>query len=355
MYLDKPMRDHVLLQAIARVNRPYEDEHGRKKPCGFVLDFVGIFDKLEKALAFDSSDIEGVVEDIQILKEEFADLMSEAKEKYLSIIEGESEDKVIENLLEYFLDKEKREEFYKFFKKISSIYEIISPDAFLRPYLEDYETLVRMYRSVRGNYEPRVDVDKEIERKTAKLVQEHTESGEIGEITEIYEINENLLKKIEESNKPDIEKVFNLIRSIERTVEDKGEKDIYLLSIGEKAELIAKLFKERQRTTKETLEELKKIIDEINEARKEQVEKKMPSEIFSIYWILRKEGIDNPEEKANKMREVFEKYPYWKKSEAHEREIKKGLYKVLLDTDIENISQLVNKIMRLLRGERYGS
>ncbi len=42
MYLDKPMRDHVLLQAIARINRPYEDEEGRNKPCGFVLDFVEI-------------------------------------------------------------------------------------------------------------------------------------------------------------------------------------------------------------------------------------------------------------------------------------------------------------------------
>ena len=30
MYLDKPMRDHTLLQAIARVNRPYEDEKARK-------------------------------------------------------------------------------------------------------------------------------------------------------------------------------------------------------------------------------------------------------------------------------------------------------------------------------------
>ena len=62
MYLDKPMRDHVLLQAIARVNRPYEDDEGRRKPAGFVLDFVGIFEKLEKALAFDSKDVAGVVE-----------------------------------------------------------------------------------------------------------------------------------------------------------------------------------------------------------------------------------------------------------------------------------------------------
>ncbi|GAH34763.1 unnamed protein product, partial [marine sediment metagenome] len=54
MYLDKPMRDHTLLQAIARVNRPYENEAEEMvKPHGFVLDFVGIFDKLEKALAFD--------------------------------------------------------------------------------------------------------------------------------------------------------------------------------------------------------------------------------------------------------------------------------------------------------------
>jgi type I restriction enzyme, R subunit len=61
MYLDKPMRDHVLLQAIARVNRPYEDEEGLVKPSGFVLDFVGIFEKLERALAFDSDVVASVI------------------------------------------------------------------------------------------------------------------------------------------------------------------------------------------------------------------------------------------------------------------------------------------------------
>lgn len=96
MYLDKPMRDHVLLQAIARVNRPYEDEHGRKKPCGFVLDFVGIFDNLEKALAFDSKDIEGVVQDIDILKNEFAESITYAHDEYLSLIKQTSRDKAVE-------------------------------------------------------------------------------------------------------------------------------------------------------------------------------------------------------------------------------------------------------------------
>src|SRR5580700_8929274 len=67
MYLDKPMRDHVLLQAVARVNRPYEDETGVKKPCGLIIDFVGILKELNKALAFDSDDVSGVIEDLDLL------------------------------------------------------------------------------------------------------------------------------------------------------------------------------------------------------------------------------------------------------------------------------------------------
>jgi type I restriction enzyme, R subunit len=68
MYLDKPMRDHTLLQAIARVNRPYENEREEMvKPHGFVLDFVGIFDKLEKALAFDSDEINAIVQTRQLV------------------------------------------------------------------------------------------------------------------------------------------------------------------------------------------------------------------------------------------------------------------------------------------------
>src|SRR4030043_2073112 len=110
MYLDKPMRDHVLLQAIARINRPYEDEEGRNKPCGFVLDFVGIFDKLEKALAFDSSDIEGIIDDIEVLKIRFIEMMEQAKVNYLILIKNKSQDKAVETILEYFIDEEKRHE-----------------------------------------------------------------------------------------------------------------------------------------------------------------------------------------------------------------------------------------------------
>ena len=352
MYLDKPMRDHVLLQAIARVNRPYEDEEGRKKPSGFVLDFVGIFDNLEKALAFDSQDIEGVVHDIKVLKERFTALIAEARKDYLSLVEGKTKDKAVEAVLQHFIDEEKRHEYYQFFRELSDIYEILSPDAFLRPYIADMETLTRMYKILKEAYEPGIAIDRAFSRKTAKLVQEHTRTGPIKATLDVYEINGDTLSKIEESKASDTEKVFNLLKSIAKTIRDNVDRMPYLIPIGDRAEVISQLFKERQRNSQETLEELKKVIEEINAAKREQAERGMPVEVFSIFWILKKEGIEQPEDKANQMRKVLEQYPHWRKSASHEREVKNALYAVLYQSgmkDTKAITKLGQNIMQVLK------
>jgi type I restriction enzyme R subunit len=145
MYLDKPMRDHVLLQAIARVNRPYEDDDGRRKPAGFVLDFVGIFEKLEEALAFNSEEVSGVVEGLEVLQQDFETRMETARREYLPVAHGLAGDKAVEAVLEHFRDPGRREEFYEFFDELEELYEILSPDAFLRPWLADYERLTDVY------------------------------------------------------------------------------------------------------------------------------------------------------------------------------------------------------------------
>ena len=353
MYLDKPMRDHVLLQAIARVNRPYEDDEGRNKPSGFILDFVGIFDNVEKALAFDSQDIEGVVRDIEVLKESFTEFMTDAGDSYLELIENKNRDKAVEAVLEYFRNEEKRHEYYKFFKEISDIYDILSPDRFLRLHIEDFETLARMYKILREAYEPGISIDKEFSRKTAKLVQKYTKSGKIKSGLEVYEINENTLRKIEESQTSDTEKVFNLLKSIEKAIKDNISRTPYLISIGEKAELIARRYKERQKNTQETLEELKKLIEEINSARKEQSKRNMPVEIFTVYWVLKNEAVDKSKDKANQMRAILGKYPHWRKSESHEREIKQELCGILVQSGLRNESKIIEiaqNVIRLLKG-----
>lgn len=139
MYLDKPMRDHTLLQAIARVNRPYENEAQEMvKPHGFVLDFVGIFDKLEKALAFDSDEINAIVKDLALLKQLFKAKMESKAPHYLTLVNRNFDDKDVDNLIEHFRDKDRRKEFFKEYKELEMLYEIISPDAFLLCRGDDY-------------------------------------------------------------------------------------------------------------------------------------------------------------------------------------------------------------------------
>src|SRR5262249_27988702 len=169
MFRDKPMRDHVLLQAIARVNRPYEDEDGLVKPCGFVLDFVGIFEKLEKALAFDDEIVGAVIQNIDVLKQLFETWMREAAPDYLPLARG-FDDKAKERAIDHFADRAKREAFFKFFKQLEGLYDILSPDAYLRPFVGDYLALAELFALIRGAYSSRPYTDREVTAKTRELL-----------------------------------------------------------------------------------------------------------------------------------------------------------------------------------------
>ena len=201
IYLDKPMRDHVLLQAIARVNRPYEDNDGLIKPYGFVLDFVGIFANLEKALAFDSEEMGSVIRNIDVLKKLFAKLIREDAAQYLPLAKG-WDDKAKESAIEHFDDKESRETFFKFFKQLQDIYTILSPEAFLHPFIENYQALASLYGLIRNAYADDPYVDKELTAKTQKLLQDYTASGSFELPGSIQELDANTLRELSKAMYP---------------------------------------------------------------------------------------------------------------------------------------------------------
>lgn len=350
MYLDKPMRDHVLLQAIARVNRPYEDENGHRKPSGFVLDFVGIFDNLEKALAFDSQDVSGVIEDLDVLKVKFRKDMATARSESLAVLSGKTGDKAIEAVLEHFREPEKRQAFYKFFMDLEDLYEILSPDAFLRDYLRDYETLTRLYQVLRSAYDAGVTIDREFSRKTARLVQEKTRGSPIHEPTATYEITENTLKALEASDAPDTVKVFNLVKALRREVEINARQAPYLLSIGQRAEEIVRLFQERQLSTKEALEQLQELVSEYQEAEGQRKERNLPTEAFAVYWLLERQHVSGAETVANEMAVVFGEHPHWRVSGDQARSVRQALTAALLKAGqpVESVFPVVDGILKVV-------
>lgn len=353
LYLDKPMRDHVLLQAIARVNRPYEDDQGRRKPSGFVLDFVGIFDKLEKALAFDSQDVQGVIEGLDLLKKRFADLIAKGQAEYLPIWKGLRGDKAAEAVLEHFRDETAREEFYQYFRELEELYEILSPDEFLRPFLEDYDELTQMYRLVRAAFEPHLDIDKSFLRKTEELVQKHTHTTALGEPAKVQKLDVEALEKIAGEDRPPTVKVFNLIKALHDLIEEEGAKAPYLIQIGERAAQIAEAFKERQIETQEALAALEALIREIREARESQEQHDFSAETFAVFWLLSRDRVGSADEVAHKVGQAFESHPHWLTSSHQEQQVRQAMYKALIAAKaglkVEAMKELTDRVLGLLK------
>lgn len=325
MYLDKPLRDHALLQTIARVNRPYENEQMKMiKPHGFVLDFVGIFDKLEKALSFDSDEVNAIVKDLSLLKNLFVKKITKDAKPYFDLLVGPFDDKLAGVLIEEFRNEEKRKAFFKLFNEIEMLYEIISPDAFLRPYVDKYITLSSAYQIIRNAYAKQIRIDKEFQKKTSELVQEHIQSSPIRIGTEIVKLDEKGIEIIKNKNQPDEIKVINLIKSIQRIAEEKSN-DPVLISVKERAEDIRDAYFNRQMTTQEALKQLLELAD--GEAKRS--EKQKEEGISSVAWFIRdvltsEKIIDT--QATNDLEQIVNKYPEFSKSEKLTRDLRNDIY-----------------------------
>jgi len=351
MYLDKPMRDHTLLQAIARVNRPYENEREEMiKPHGFVLDFVGIFDKLEKALRFDSDEVSAVVKDLQLLKALFQTKMETKAPEYLALIQRTFDDKDVDNLIEHFRDKDRRKEFFKEYKEIEMLYEIISPDAFLRPFIDGYSTLSAIYAVVRKAYTKTIYVDRAFQKKTNELVQKYVDTTSIEHVTEFVEINSETIELIRKSKAGDGTKIINLVKSIEKKAEEESG-DPFLIAMSERAKAVLENFEDRQVETAEALEDLFKEIEENEKRKKEQASKGFDDLTYFVYRTLTLAAVKDPEGVSKKIKAAFISHANWLRSDNEMRELRKQITLAIYahEDDLDKVTEIVDRLLALIQ------
>lgn len=145
MYLDKPMRDHNLLQAICRVNRTF----GQTKTHGLIVDYIGIFDDVAQALDFDEKAVQQVVSNIDELRKQLPVQM----QKCLAFFHGV--DRTVggyEGLIaahECIRGNEAKDNFAAEYNVLGRIWEALSPDACLNAYQTDFRWLTQVYESVK--------------------------------------------------------------------------------------------------------------------------------------------------------------------------------------------------------------
>jgi type I restriction enzyme R subunit len=352
MYLDKPMRDHVLLQAIARVNRPYEEEGKFKKPCGFVVDFVGVLGKLKKALAFDSKqvDVSKLIESIEVLLARFKELMRGEGREYLQLTKGKIDDKAVERAIDFFINKTKREKFYQFFKDVEALYEILSPSAELADYIDDFRNLATLYQIIRNAFAAKTTFYGDVAKKTELLIREGAETYGVKQPSKVVEINEKTLAAIKASNSSNNNKVVNLVKSLVQAAEEKSNQEPYLIPIGERAQAIMESFEDGQESSVEALRQLEKLAKERLDAEEEREQTGLDAETFTIYWELKREGIEGAKTLAKNVKAVFDRFPDYRYNAEELRQLKAEIYKQLLSVvDGKQMVALTEKLLNLVR------
>src|SRR5262249_46093762 len=320
------------------------------KPHGFVLDFVGIFDKLEKALAFDSDEINAIVKDLALLKQLFKAKMETKAPEYVGLVRSTFDDKDVDNLIEHFRDKGLRKEFFKEYKEIEMLYEIISPDAFLRPFIEDYTTLSSIYAVVQNAYAKKVYVDRAFQKKTNELVQKRIGAKIAETSAEFVAIDRSTIETIKSRHEGDATKVINLVKAIQ-TAAEKNSDDPFLIAMAERAKAVQENFENRQTSTADALTDLLNEIERNAAREKEQQAKGVDSLSYFVLSRLTDENISNAESITKKIAEAFLQFPHWRRSENELRELRKKITFAIFaeDDDLEKVTSIVESLFTVLQ------
>jgi type I restriction enzyme R subunit len=354
MYLDKPMRDHVLLQAIARVNRPYIDSEGVQKKVGLVVDFVGVLRELKKALKFDSSDVSGIIEDLDVLMEDFQQKITTAKSEYLEMDFKGSPDEQLEYVVYgRFLDVDARKKFFEAYKDIETLWEILSPSPELRDHIETFKRLAQLYAAVRNAYSDKVGFVADLAYKTKRLIEEKAIQQGLGRFTKSVTFDVKTLESLRDEKGPDEGKIFNLVRGLQKEIDDDQTTAPVLQPIKDRAERIIKDLENRKTTGLAAMDLLAALAAEKDAAMKMAQEAGLSARAFSVFWVLREEaalktsGIE-PMDVAKEAELLLDKFPNAAVNADEKRRLRAALYQPLLKVDQENRARIVDAVVNIL-------
>jgi len=275
LFLYKPLKEHRLLQAIARTNRPHP-----KKEFGLIVDYIGVADYLEEALKMFETDFykeaKLFIRHLKESEKEFERLIKELKEMIPEIKSIGN----IDEIAKYLILNDKEKEFLNKMKRLRKLYELISPSEITFKYINDYSLLTSVEIALRKykKRDLRLEEIERVARKTYELIQKTIGVEKIEKIGET-EISKEL-EKLEKNKDP-----IHAIRVIsEISGKVYGKKGEFYVSIRKEVEKVYRELKMKKSVTKEVIERLKELNRRIKNREKE---KKQIGKIYPIFEVLK--------------------------------------------------------------------
>ena len=357
LYLDKPMRDHVLLQAIARVNRPYVDAEGVRKQVGLVVDFVGVLRELKKALHFDSSDVNGAIEDLDVLMQDFLRKIVLAHQDYLQpVAQAASPDEQVEQRVLRFMAPDLRNSFFETYKELEALWEILSPSSELRDHIDTYKELAQLYVMVRITVSTGPAFAADLAYKTRRLIEGSAEQLGLGRLTKSVTFDVQTLNGLRAQPGADEGKVYNLLRGLQQEIDDNPATAPVLQPLKDRAERVLRNLEERKTTGLAAMDELAALAVEKEAAMKAARDSGLSARAFAVYWVLRDEavmrdaGIDFMQF-ARDAQALLARFPNAQANADEQRRLRAALYKPLLAVAAGERARVVDLAVKLLLAE----
>lgn len=331
MYLDKPMKDHNLLQAICRTNRVYNDG----KTHGLIVDYVGIFDDVARALDFDENSMRRVITNIEEVKTQFPALMRKCLSYFMGIdrtVDGWEGLMAAQDCIPTNKDKDA---FAADYRVLNRLWNALSPDNFLTPYKMDYLWLSKVYESVKPTDNRGSLIWAALGSKTMELVHQNLEVGEIHDDIDILHMDAELIDEFIEKQK-DIKKTTKKVEIDLVAKIRKHSNDPKFIQLGEKLESLREKHEKGLVTSIEFLKLLLELAREAAQAEKEVVPKEEIDKGKAALTELFN-GVKNTqtpvivERIVNDIDDIVKivRFPDWQDTTAGTQEIKKALRSII--------------------------
>ena len=295
MYLDKPLKEHNLLQAIARTNRPA----GITKQYGLIVDYIGVTKNLDEALAtYREADVENAMRDLEELKAALAEAHAEVV-PYLNkarIDDGRSwKDRwkdEYDNLVQELGSEDQWLIFERRGKAFIKAYEAVSPDPVVLEYREDLKWVAGFLPYGTLNFSEREGGSlSDYSGKIREMLDEHLHVTGIRTVVKLRRLTDpEFWTDFETKDKSEKDLKTAAVRKtaeLKKEIAEKvAENEARYERFSDRLKEIIKKFDEGLLTAAEKIEELRKLAQELREEDEAHKGSGLSREGFGVLRIL---------------------------------------------------------------------
>jgi type I restriction enzyme R subunit len=313
LYLTRLLKDHTLLQAIARVNRLFDG-----KDFGYIIDYRGVLQNLNRAFDlygkledFDLADLENaitdVAEEVQKLPQRHSDLWDVFKG-----IRHKQDEEQYEQLL---ADQELRDKFYERLSAYSRNLAVAlssirfmedTPNAKVEKYKADLTFFVKLRAAVRQRYAEVVDF-KEYEAKIQKLIDTHVTTGGVEKVTTLINIfdKDAFLKEIEKLEGI-ASKADTIAHNTKRSITERMDEDpAFYRKFSQMLEDAIRAFREKRLADRDYLKQVMVIAESVRTRSGDSLPEKIRNhDVAKAFFGVLKELLGKHAEDVNCGREL---------------------------------------------------